>query len=134
MTATELEAQIERAVAGFCTIEGVTPEIAQSLVEQGYLSFDDLSVIEPDALMEMGNLTAEEVDQIVEQAEIRAGEAEEAAAEQKKMRKERERLGLDSESDADAGTDDQDSAELSRNQTGWMTRIRPMRLKVPWPI
>ncbi len=113
MTATELEAQIERAVSGFCTIDGVTPEIAQSLVEQGYLSFDDLSVIEPDALMEMGNLTAEEVDQIVEQAEIRAGEAEEAAAEQKKMRKERERLGLDSESDADAVTDDQDSVEPS---------------------
>lgn len=113
MTASELEAQIERAVSGFCTIEGVTPEIAQSLVEQGYLSFDDLSVIEPDALMEMSGLTADEVDQIVEQAEIRAGEAEEAAAEQKKIRKERERLGLDSESGADAETDDQDSAEAS---------------------
>jgi len=95
MTGGELEEQIERAVAGYCTIEGVTPEIAQSLVEQGYLSYDDLSVIEPDALMEMGNLTAEEVDQIVEQAELRAAEAEEAAAEEKKARRDRERSGSD---------------------------------------
>ncbi len=90
MTGGELEEQIERAVAGYSTIEGVTPEIAQSLVEQGYLSYDDLSVIEPDALMEMGSLTAEEVDRIVEQAELRAAEAEEAAAEEKKARRDRE--------------------------------------------
>ena len=92
MTGGELEEQIERAVAGFSTIEGVTAEIAQSLVEQGYLSYDDLSVIEPDALMEMGSLTAEEVDRIVEQAELRAAEAEEAAAEEKKHRRDRERV------------------------------------------
>ena len=92
MTGGELEEQIERAVAGFSTIEGVTAEIAQSLVEQGYLSYDDLSVIEPDALMEMGGLTAEEVDRIVEQAELRAAEAEEAAAEEKKHRRDRERV------------------------------------------
>ena len=98
MTGTELEEQIERAVGGFSTIEGVTPEIAQSLVEQGYLSYDDLSVIEPDALMEMGNLTAEEVDRIVEQAELRAAEAEEAAAEEKKHRRDRERNPADEES------------------------------------
>ncbi len=92
MTGGELEEQIERAVAGFSTIEGVTAEIAQSLVEQGYLSYDDLSVIEPDALMEMGGLTAEEVDRIVEQAELRAAEAEQAAAEEKKHRRDRERV------------------------------------------
>ena len=80
MTADELEEQIERAVAGFSALEGVNEELAQALVEQGYLSYDDLSVIEPDALMEMGGLTAEQVDQIVEQAEQRAEEAEQAAA------------------------------------------------------
>ncbi len=72
MTAEELEEQIERAVAGFSQLEGVNEELAQALVEQGYLSYDDLSVIEPDALMEMGGLTAEQVDRIVEQAEQRA--------------------------------------------------------------
>ncbi len=54
MTNDELEKQIDRAVAGFTRIEGMTEELAQRLVEQGYLSYDDMSVIEPDALAEMG--------------------------------------------------------------------------------
>jgi transcription termination/antitermination protein NusA len=54
MTEDELDQQIERAVTGFSEIEGITEELAQSLVEQGYLSYDDLSVIEPEDLMEMG--------------------------------------------------------------------------------
>jgi transcription termination/antitermination protein NusA len=121
MTGTELEEQIERAVAGFSTIEGVTPEIAQSLVEQGYLSYDDLSVIEPDALMEMGGLTAEEVDRIVEEAELRAAEAEEAAAEEKKLRRDRERQSPasdsgESESDADDATDESVAADDVANE------------------
>jgi len=111
MTGTELEEQIERAVGGFSTIEGVTPEIAQSLVEQGYLSYDDLSVIEPDALMEMGNLTAEEVDRIVEQAELRAAEAEEAAAEEKKHRRDRERNPADGQS-AESGVDAESATDV----------------------
>ncbi len=79
MTSEELEEQIERAVVGFSELDGVEEELAQALVEQGYLSYDDLSVIEPDALMEMGGLTAEQVDQIVTQAEQKAEEAERAA-------------------------------------------------------
>ena len=87
MTASELEEQIDRAVAAFMEIEGMTEDLAQRLVEQGYLSYDDLSVIEPDALMEMGGMTAEQVDLIVEQADERAAAAEkveEAAKRQKK--------------------------------------------------
>jgi N utilization substance protein A len=90
MTGKELEEQIERAVGGFSQIEGVTEEIAQTLVEQGYLSYDDLSVIEPDQFMEMSGLSAEAVDQIVEVAERMAEEAEAAAAEERKARRESE--------------------------------------------
>ena len=92
MTGAELEQQIERAVTGFSQIEGMTEEISQALVEQGYLSYDDLSVIEPDAFMEMSGLPAEDVDRIVEIAEQKAEEAEEAAAEERKQRREQERL------------------------------------------
>lgn len=88
MTAEELEEQIERAVGGFSQLEGVNEELAQALVEQGYLSYDDLSVIEPDALMEMGGLTAEQVDRIVEQAEQWAEEAEQAAAVERRRQRE----------------------------------------------
>ncbi len=53
MTSSELEEQIDRAVTAYMQLDGMTEELAQRLVEQGYLSYDDLSVIEPDALMEM---------------------------------------------------------------------------------
>ncbi len=89
MTADELEEHIERAVTAFMELEGMTDELAQRLVEQGYLSYDDLSVIEPEALMEMGGLTAEQVDLIVEQADERAEEAERIAQEEKRLKKER---------------------------------------------
>ncbi|MEM6468569.1 MAG: transcription termination factor NusA [Planctomycetota bacterium] len=97
MTATELEEQIERAVEAFSQLHGMTPEISQVLVEQGYLSYDDLSVIEPDAFMEMSGLSAEQVDAIVEMAEQKAEEAEEAAAEERQARRERERLQREAE-------------------------------------
>ena len=88
MTADELEEQIQRAVASYMELEGMTEELASRLVEQGYLSYDDLSVIEPDMLMEMGELSAEQVDALVNQAEERALVAEEAANEQKRLRRE----------------------------------------------
>lgn len=102
MTADELDQQIERAVKGFSSIEGMNEDLAQRLVEQGFLSYDDLSVIEPDALMEMGGMTAEQVDLIVAQAEARAQEAEEAAAAERKRQKEMERM--------EQGVDDVDAA------------------------
>jgi N utilization substance protein A len=87
MTAPELERQIERAMEGFMEIEGMNESVAQQLVEQGYLSYDDLSVIEPDALMEMGNWSEEEVDAIVEQADSKAMEQEAAEEERKHQEK-----------------------------------------------
>ena len=87
MTQPELEQQIDRAVQGFCQIEGIDEELANRLVGEGYLSYDDLEVIEPDDLMEMGSLTAEQVDSIVEKAEVLAQEAEIKAAEEKRARR-----------------------------------------------
>lgn len=90
MTAGELEEQIDQAVTAFMSLEGMTDDLAQRLVEQGYLSYDDLSVIEPDALMEMGGMTEEQVDALVEQADERAEAAEREAEEQKRLKKELE--------------------------------------------
>jgi transcription termination/antitermination protein NusA len=92
MTREELDEQIEQAVMGFSSLEGVEPELAEKLVGEGFLSYDDLSVIEPDALMEMGSLTQDVVDRIVEQAEGKAAEAEAAAAEQRRKQREADRL------------------------------------------
>jgi transcription termination/antitermination protein NusA len=92
MTADELEEQIDRAIKGFMEIDGMTDDLAQRLVEQGYLSYDDLSVIEPDALQQMGELTEEQVESIVDQAELKATEQEEVEKERKRIdREEKER-------------------------------------------
>jgi transcription termination/antitermination protein NusA len=87
MTTNELEEQIERAVGSFMELEGMNEDLAQRLVEQGYLSYDDLSVIEPDHLMEMGGISAEQVDLIVQQADERIEEAERLAEQQKQLKK-----------------------------------------------
>ncbi len=92
MTREELDEQIEQAVKGFSSLEGVAADLAEKLVGEGFLSYDDLSVIEPDALMEMGGLGQEQVDQIIRQAEVKAAEAEAAAAEQRRKQREQERL------------------------------------------
>lgn len=101
MTPDELEKKIDVAVTAFSALEGMPEELAQRLVEQGYLSYDDLSVIEPDDLMEMGNLTEEQVEKIVEQAEVKATEAEQAAAETR--RKAREQAELEGPNEDEGG-------------------------------
>ena len=92
MTQTELESQIDRAVRGFCDIEGVNEDLANQLVGEGYLSYDDLSVIEPTDLIAMGELTEENVDKIVDEAEKRALVAEQRAEEEKKIRKQQQAI------------------------------------------
>jgi N utilization substance protein A len=92
MTQEELAQAIDRAVAGYRTLEGVSDDLADRLVEEGFLSYDDLSIIEPDALMAMGGLSEEEASIIVEQAEARAEQAEVQAAEARRQKREQERL------------------------------------------
>jgi len=92
MTREELDQQIERAVTGFSSIEGLDESVAERLVGEGFLSYDDLSVIEPDDLMEIGGLSAEAVEAIVNEAERRAQLAEEAAADERRKQREQDRI------------------------------------------
>jgi N utilization substance protein A len=133
MTQDELAQAIERAVEGFSSLTGVEDELANRLVEEGFLSYDDLSIIEPDALMAMGNLSEEDANVIVEQAEVRAEAAEAVAAEARRQKREQDRLAemaaeagmklapMDGEEDeqsesaeaADVETHDDEEAEAS---------------------
>jgi len=97
MTRGELEEQIERAVTAFSELEGVTDELAEALVGEGYLSYDDLSVIEPDALMEMGGLTMEQAESIATKAEEEALNAEEAAKAERTRQREADRIQRETE-------------------------------------
>ena len=88
-TQAELEQKIEKATAQFCEIEGIGDELANALVGQGYLSYDDLEVIEPDRLMELGELTPEQVDSIVTQAEDKALKQEAIDEREKQLAREK---------------------------------------------
>jgi N utilization substance protein A len=113
MTADELDEQIERASTGFMSLDGMDEELATRLVEQGYLSYDDLSVIEPEALVQMGGLTEEQVERLVEQAEQKAEEAERAAAAERRRQKDQEKL----EADASAAGESAGAEAVELNPT-----------------
>ncbi|QDU94228.1 transcription termination factor NusA [Lignipirellula cremea] len=92
MTHEELEDRIDVAIVGFSQLDGVDEELANRLVGEGYLSYDDLSVIEPSDLMEMGSLTMEQAEAIAEQAEVKALAAEENAAAERQRQREKAQL------------------------------------------
>jgi len=83
MTQSELDEQLDKTVEAFSTIPGVSEELAESLVSQGFFSYYDLSVIEPDQLAELGGLSAEQCEQIVNVADR---ESERVEAEEDAMR------------------------------------------------
>ena len=82
MTRDELDEQLERSVTAFSEVPHVTEDLAESLVSQGFFNFDDLSVIEPEHLVELSGLTAEECDEIIAHADVESlrKEKEEKAA------------------------------------------------------
>jgi N utilization substance protein A len=135
MTADELEEQIERAVAGFAELDGISEELAQALVEQGYLSYDDLSVIEPDALMEMGGLSPEQVERITEQAESRAEQAEHAADVERRRQRERQFKGEDQPptGDDESSTPQPLAATDGSDAAGRPTQVDTAAIPLPTP-
>ncbi|MDZ7615533.1 MAG: transcription termination factor NusA, partial [Patescibacteria group bacterium] len=109
MTREELDEQIEQAVGGYASIEGVSDELAERLVGEGFLSYDDLSIIEPDDLMEMGGLTEEQVAGIVKQAETKAEDAERQANEQRRRQREQDRHAATESTESVEATEAEDS-------------------------
>ncbi len=75
MTSEELDELIEKAVNAFTKIESVDTDLAEKLVEQGILSYDDLSVMEiSDLVNTIEGLTEEQTMEIVARAEALAEE------------------------------------------------------------
>ena len=72
LTPDELQEILDNAVSLFKTIPGVSDELIESIVGEGFTSYDDLSTIEPSLLMEFGKLSEEEAQKIIDEAERRA--------------------------------------------------------------
>ncbi len=83
MTREELNDQLDKSIEAFSAVPGAPDQLAENLVEQGFFSFDDLSVIEPDQLAELSGLSLEECAPLVEFAEREAERLEKETAAQK---------------------------------------------------
>ena len=87
MTQESLDEQLDISIEAFSVVPEMEPELVENLVSQGFFTFDDLSVIEPDQLAELGGLTQEQCDTIVEFADaesLRIEEEERLAEEERK--------------------------------------------------
>ncbi len=113
MNQAKLDEQLDKSVAAFSKVPNVSEELAENLVAQGFFTFEDLSVIEPDQLAELGGLTEEQCDEIVAYADEKAVVEEEedrrAAAEARLHRAE--------EAAAAAAAEEEDSHELAEGET-----------------
>jgi transcription termination/antitermination protein NusA len=112
MTAEELDEVIEKAVKAFEKIDAVDTELAERLVEQGILSYDDLSVMEiTDLVNTIEGLTEEQAIEIVSRAETLAEEQTEELPRRKGARPQAEapaEAEADLESEARTGPEDGD--------------------------
>src|SRR5205085_5861840 len=56
MTHDELNNAIEKAEGEFLSLPGCTPELVEVLIEEGFLSCEDIAVLTPQEMMEMGGM------------------------------------------------------------------------------
>ena len=77
MTHDELNEGIERAENWFRQIPGVADELVEAFIEEGFLSYDDLTFLEPAQLGELAGVTEEQADEMILFAEEAAERVEE---------------------------------------------------------
>ena len=87
----QLKETMNRASAEYQLIDGVTPQMAELIVDQGFTSYYDLTCIEPEDFMEITGATPELTSLILERAEELADEQERLEEEQRKVEEERRR-------------------------------------------
>lgn len=92
LTQEKLDAHLDESVTTFAHVPEMSDDLAENLVAQGFFTFDDLSVIEPDQLAELGNLTAEQCDAIIEYADEQSLLAEQRERQERQDRAAMRRL------------------------------------------
>ena len=76
VAATRFERLKRLAFEDFCSLESVSADLAKILVDHGYFTFDDLASIKPDDLMRIGTVDMQQVDAIIQEAELQAEQME----------------------------------------------------------
>lgn len=77
MTHEEYTESIERAEGWFRQIPGTSDELVEAFIEEGFLSYDDLTFLEPSQLGELAGVTEDEADDMIAFAEEMAEKVEE---------------------------------------------------------
>src|SRR5215472_5616416 len=86
MTHDELGTAIEKAESQFLELPGVAPELVEVLIEEGFLSYDDVTFLEPAQLAELAGVTESQAEEIIAFAE----EASERVEEETRLAREAE--------------------------------------------
>jgi N utilization substance protein A len=77
MTHDELAEGVERAEGWFSQVPGLSAPLIEALITEGFLSYTDLTFLEPTELAEMAGVTEEEADEMIAFAEEAAERVEE---------------------------------------------------------
>src|SRR5262249_12937530 len=77
MTHDELNEGIERAENWFRQIPEVSDELVEAFIEEGFLSYDDLTFLEPAQMAELAGITEEQATNLIAFAEAAAERVEE---------------------------------------------------------
>src|SRR4029077_7981473 len=70
---------IDRAERWFTALPNIQPEMVESLIVEGFLSYTDLTFLDPAQMGELIGMTEEQADEVIACAEEWAEEAEEQA-------------------------------------------------------
>src|SRR5205823_1404271 len=77
MTHDELNEGIERAEGWFGQLPHVSSELVEAFIEEGFLSYDDLTFLEPAQLGELAGVTEDQAEEMIAFAENSAERVEE---------------------------------------------------------
>src|SRR5205807_8692514 len=77
MTHDELNESIDRAVGWFSAVPNVSEELVEAFIEEGFLSYDDLTFLEPAQLGELAGVTEDQAEEMILFAEEAAERVEE---------------------------------------------------------
>jgi N utilization substance protein A len=101
MTHDEYNSGLDRAVGWFSQIPDLAEEQVERLIEEGFLSFDDLTFLEPADMADLISCTEEQANELIAFAEEAAKQVEEMEEEERRARADQE--AAEAQAAAEAG-------------------------------
>jgi N utilization substance protein A len=119
MTHDELGEALERAERWFGQLPHASPELTSALIEDGFLSYNDLTCIDAPALAEFSGLNEEQADEVIMYAEEYADVMEKSVEEERRAAEEAAEVArLEAEAQAQAEAEAAEAAAAAAGETG----------------